>query len=166
MPSILLTAPAAEPLTLAEAKLFLRVEHDDDNDLIAALIAGARIHVEAQTGRALITQGWRIVPDAWPADGRIAVSPAPLRTIDAARVYDASDIAHSVDLQAFVPDTPNSAIVFAPWSPPVPGRRHAGIEFGFCLVTSSKVFRVKNSCTFFSTLHRPQWRIPQRVRPT
>jgi len=32
-----------------EAKAFLRVEHDDDDDVIAALIAGARVHVEAQT---------------------------------------------------------------------------------------------------------------------
>ena len=69
MSSILLDAPAGEPVSLAEAKLFLRVEHDDDDDIIAALIAGARIHVEAQTRRALITQTWRLVRDVWPATG-------------------------------------------------------------------------------------------------
>ena len=53
MPSILLTGPAAEPVMLAEAKLFLRVEHDDDDDLIGALIAGSRIHVEAATRRGI-----------------------------------------------------------------------------------------------------------------
>ena len=66
MSSILLTGPAVEPVTLAEAKAYLRVEHDDDDDVIAALIAGARVHVEAQTRRALITQSWRLVRDAWP----------------------------------------------------------------------------------------------------
>src|SRR5690242_14642320 len=81
MPSILLTPPAVEPLSLAEAKAFLRVEHDDDDDIIAALIAGARIHVEAQTRRALITQSWRLVRDCWPQDGRIEVRPAPLRSL-------------------------------------------------------------------------------------
>ena len=56
MSSILLTAPAAEPLTLDEARAFLRVEYHDDDAVIAALIAGARLHIEAQTRRALITQ--------------------------------------------------------------------------------------------------------------
>jgi uncharacterized phiE125 gp8 family phage protein len=49
MPSILLSAPAVEPVTLDEAHSFLRVEHNDDDEVIAALAAGLRIHVEAQT---------------------------------------------------------------------------------------------------------------------
>ena len=75
MPSIPLSGPAVEPVTLGEAKAYLRVEHDADDDVIAALIAGARVHVEAQTRRALITQSWRLIRDAWPADGRVAVLP-------------------------------------------------------------------------------------------
>jgi uncharacterized phiE125 gp8 family phage protein len=54
MSSILLTAPALEPITLDEAKAFVRVEVTDDDDVIMALIAGARIHVEARTRRAEI----------------------------------------------------------------------------------------------------------------
>ena len=63
MSAILLTAPAAEPLSVAEAKAFLRVEHDDDDAMIASLIAAARNHVEALTRCGLITQTWRIVLD-------------------------------------------------------------------------------------------------------
>lgn len=98
MPSILLTAPAVEPLSLAEAKAFLRVEHNDDDDVIGALIAGSRIHIEAQTRRAMITQGWRITADRWPEDGRLAVRPAPLQELTAARVYDFNNIAQAIDL--------------------------------------------------------------------
>lgn len=128
MSSLLLTAPAEEPLSLDEARTFLRVEHGDDDELIAALIAGARIHVEAQTRRALITQSWRIMADNWPEDGRIAVRPAPLQALTAARVYDSDGNAQAVDLQAFVPDKAASVLAFAPWALPSPGRLAAGIE--------------------------------------
>jgi uncharacterized phiE125 gp8 family phage protein len=128
MTSLLLTAPAVEPLSLDEARSFLRVEHYDDDDTIAALVAGARLHVEAQTRRALIAQGWRLSLDRWPDDGRLAVRPAPLRALTAARVYDEGGTAHAIDAQAFVLDLANSALAFAPWALPVPGRSVAGIE--------------------------------------
>jgi uncharacterized phiE125 gp8 family phage protein len=130
MPSILLTGPAVEPLTLGEAKAYLRVEHGDDDSVIAALIAGARIHVETQTRRVLITQTWRLVRDSWPADGRLFVSPSPLREIVAARVYHADRTALAIDTQAFVIDKAASpaVIAFAPWSLPAPDRPAAGIE--------------------------------------
>ena len=128
MSSILLTAPAAEPLSLAEAKAFLRVEHGDDDDVIASLIATARLHVEAQTRRALITQSWRLVRDAWPTDGRLHVTPAPLKALIAARVYDVGGDAAALDLQSFVVDAAGGAIVFAPWAVAQPGRSAAGIE--------------------------------------
>src|SRR3954463_8761749 len=87
MSSILLTPPAVEPVTLADAKAYLRVDNDDDDAVISALIAGARSHIEAQTRRALITQTWRLVRDVWPGDRRIAVVPSPLQQVTAARVY-------------------------------------------------------------------------------
>ena len=40
----------SEPVRLAEAKLFLRVSHAAEDDLIETLIAAARQRVEAATG--------------------------------------------------------------------------------------------------------------------
>jgi len=128
MPNILLTGPAAEPLALADAKNFLRVEHDADDDLIAALIAAARIQVETETHRALMTQTWRLTFNRWAQSGRIDIRPAPLRSLVAARVYDSAGVAHMVDLQAFVVDTASATLAFAPWSLMQPGRAFAGIE--------------------------------------
>ncbi len=128
MPSILLAAPAVEPVTLAEAKAYLRVEHNDDDALIAALVAGSRIHVEAQTRRALITQSWRLSFDSWPPDGRIVIVPAPLKSLIAARVYDVDGNTQALNTQAFALDSAGSALLFAPWALTQPGRIAAGIE--------------------------------------
>ncbi len=133
MSAILLAAPAAEPVSLAEAKAFLRVEHNDDDAVIAALIAGSRIHIEAQTRRAMVTQHWRLSFDSWPEDGRVAVVPAPLQELTAARVYDFNNVAHAVDVQNFVPDLGTSALAFAPWAVPAPGRLAAGIALDVTL---------------------------------
>jgi uncharacterized phiE125 gp8 family phage protein len=128
MSSVLLTAPAVEPLSLAEAKAFLRVEHTDDDDIIAALISASRIHVETQTRRALITQSWRIAADAWPVDGRLPARPGPLRNLAAARVYDFNGVARAIDTGSFLVDAGASVLAFAPWALPSPGRLAAGIE--------------------------------------
>lgn len=57
----LVTAPAAEPLTLAEAKAHLRVTSSDEDALVTRLIAAARRQVEATLRRRLITQTWRLL---------------------------------------------------------------------------------------------------------
>ena len=128
MSAILLTAPAVEPVSLAEAKAFLRVEHNDDDDVIEALVSASRIHLETQTRRALITQAWRLSLDAWPEGGRVPVVPGPLQALTAARVFDFNGSAHAIDVQSFVSDVAASALSFAPWAVPAPGRVAAGIE--------------------------------------
>jgi uncharacterized phiE125 gp8 family phage protein len=127
MPSILLTGPAIEPWSVAEAKSFLRAENDDDDTVIASLIAAARSHVEAMTRCGLIAQTWRFVLDRWPRDGRIKPGRGPLRSLVAVRVYDSAGSAASIDVGTFVIDKAGGVI--APcWALPVPGRTTAGIE--------------------------------------
>jgi uncharacterized phiE125 gp8 family phage protein len=58
--------PALEPVGLAEAKAHLRLDTDDEDALVSALIASARHVVEAFTERALIEQEWRLLLDRWP----------------------------------------------------------------------------------------------------
>ena len=130
MPSILLAGPAAEPVTLAEAKQFLRVEHDDDDDIIAALIAGSRIHVETQTRRALITQNWRLTRDVWPATGWVALLPVPVKTLDAVRVSRSDGTTLALDVAGFALDksAAPARLSFVHGVPPAPGRAAAGIE--------------------------------------
>jgi len=128
MPAYLVTAPAAEPLSLVDAKRFLRVEHDDDDAIITALVSAARNNVEALTRSALITQTWRLVLDRWPDGGRIAPRIGPLRALAAARVFDAAGEASAIDPEIFVVDAAAGVLAAPAWSLPVPGRSVAGIE--------------------------------------
>jgi uncharacterized phiE125 gp8 family phage protein len=128
MSAILLIPPSAEPWSVAEAKAFLRVEHGDDDAIVASLIAAARGHVEALSRRALLVQRWRFVLDAWPSDGRFRARMGPLRSVIAARVFDAAGNAHSIDVATFVVDAAADLIASPSWSMPLPGRGTAGIE--------------------------------------
>lgn len=78
----LVTAPVAEPVTLAEAKSHLRVEHSDDDQYIDALITVAREWAESFTRRAFITQTWDLVLDHFPHV--ITVPLPPLQSVTAA----------------------------------------------------------------------------------
>ncbi|MGL4240182.1 MAG: head-tail connector protein [Beijerinckiaceae bacterium] len=84
----ILNQPATEPLSLPEVKRFLRIDHADDDALVQGLVKAARQRVEARTGRALISQTWRIVLDAWPYSGRVALPILPISSVMAVRLLD------------------------------------------------------------------------------
>ena len=56
----LIAAPAAEPITVTDAKKQMRIEHSDDDALIARLInvAIGFVDVRGALGKAMITQTW------------------------------------------------------------------------------------------------------------
>jgi hypothetical protein len=58
-----------EPVTLAEAKKQLRLEIPDDDSFVAGLITAARMAVENQTRRALITQDRTLFLDGFAFSG-------------------------------------------------------------------------------------------------
>jgi uncharacterized phiE125 gp8 family phage protein len=129
MTPLLLTPPLVEPVTLDDAKHWLKLDTEDEDDLVQTLISAARLMIEAASGNLLIDQTWRIVLDAWPVNGRVRLPISPLRAIVAARVYGA-------DGQP-VPLAANALAIEAGAEPPVlvvaaavatPGRLTQGIE--------------------------------------
>lgn len=72
-----ITAPSVEPISLDQAKMHLRVDTIDQDDLIETLITAAREKVEDDTGRALITQTLEIALDYFvaPPDLRYVTYP-------------------------------------------------------------------------------------------
>jgi uncharacterized phiE125 gp8 family phage protein len=83
-----ITAPAVEPVTLAEAKLHLRVETDDEDALIASLISAARGQCEHMLERAVARQTVTLSVDEFPADG-IRLPMSPVVQIDSVEYVDA-----------------------------------------------------------------------------
>lgn len=73
MPLQLVTPPVEEPVSLAEARLHLRVDFPDDDALIVSLIAAARMAAETLTGRQLVTARWKLVLDSFPGPSLIGV---------------------------------------------------------------------------------------------
>ncbi len=82
------SGPDAEPVTVAELKAYLRVEHSTEDALLAGLIRAAREDVERSTGLALIDQEWRLVLDHWPDNGTVFLMRHPVREVNAVTVYD------------------------------------------------------------------------------
>ena len=76
MTSTLIAGPGEEPVALAEAKAFCRIAGTDEDALVGALIAAARLQVESLTGRALVTQIWRLTMTCAPRLVELPVIPA------------------------------------------------------------------------------------------
>jgi len=98
---VITVAPAAEPLTLADAKVHLRVDHSDDDALITANITAARGHVEARTGTRLYTQTVSLKADDWSDLDSLPI--APVQSIASISYVDTSGAAQT--LAASVYDT-------------------------------------------------------------
>ena len=104
-------APGEEPITLAEAKRHLRIDHDDEDTLIAMWIQAAREMVEGYTGRRLVDQTVRVRFDCWPADGVIRLPVEPVSAVTSVKYYDADGTEQTL-----------SAILYQTWldhSPPL-----------------------------------------------
>jgi uncharacterized phiE125 gp8 family phage protein len=69
--TVVTTPPTVEPVTLAEAKLHLRVDNDDENDYINSLIAAAREWATNEARRAFIHTTYRLSLDAFPNEIRL-----------------------------------------------------------------------------------------------
>lgn len=106
MALFLVTGPATEPVTLAEAKLHLRVDTDDENDLIRALIAAARQHVETFTRRALMTQTWDLKLDGFPCEGVIELPFPPVSAVSSIAYLDTSNVSQTWNSSNYLTDLP------------------------------------------------------------
>ena len=99
----LVTGPAAEPVTVEEARAHLRVDSTDEDAWLNAAIVAARQRAEAFLNRALVTQTWELWLDEWP--GRVLELPLPpLVSVTHVKWYDRDGVEATVSSGDYVVD--------------------------------------------------------------
>ena len=93
---VVVTPPASEPVTVAEAKLWIRQESDftADDGLIAELIQTARVFAEAHQRRTLILTSWAYSLDCFPSGGWNWTQPGAAIFLPMPRLVSVSSVAY------------------------------------------------------------------------
>ena len=130
MTAALITGPALEPVSLADAKAHLRIDGEADDAFLTAAIASARLHVEALTRRLLIEQTWRVYLDSWPRKRIVTIPVAPLIAVETVTVYGGDGEPATVDADDYEVDAVSvpGRLILAAGTPGAAGRSANGIE--------------------------------------
>lgn len=108
----IVTQPTAEPISLDEAKLHLRVTSSAEDSLITALITAARSVCENQLGRALLDQEIKLTIDrlCYPVE-----LPRPLvRQIVSVKYYDGAGVLQTLAPSSYSLTPSDGACVLYP----------------------------------------------------
>lgn len=96
--------PAFEPVTLAEAKLHTRLDHELEDGLIQTWITSGRIMAENYQNRAYLEQTIEVVRDRFPPRGFSLPKP-PLISLESFKCYDEEGDEHELPIGDFHIDT-------------------------------------------------------------
>ena len=102
------TAPAFEPVSLAEARLWLRIDSDDtaQDSVITMLIAAMRRYAENYTGRAFVSRALRLTLGDWPYHAKwgvlIELPSPPLISVDAFKYTDTDGVLQTLASTQYV----------------------------------------------------------------
>jgi uncharacterized phiE125 gp8 family phage protein len=117
----LVAAPAAEPITTAQAKAHLRVDHSDDDAYIAALIQACRVELEARSHRKLVEQTWDLKLSAFPDHDRIRLPFPPLRSVTSITYYDGDGASQTLSASIYRVHAPSGDLPTNAWIERVDG---------------------------------------------
>lgn len=98
-----ITAATETPVTLAEAKAALLVDHSADDALITRLVAAATDEAVTVAARSLCTRTVELVLEAWPAaDGAILLEYPPVQSVTSITYYDEDNTALTMPAADYV----------------------------------------------------------------
>ena len=85
-----INAPPIEPVSLAMAKEFLRIDHDHEDTLIEGFIQAARERIESM-GRLSLISRRRAYSSARVCAGRLVINHSPVKYVHKVSVIDGND---------------------------------------------------------------------------
>lgn len=103
MSLVITSEPAAEPVTLDEAKSHLKVDVTDEDTLIESLITTARKHIEQLTWLQLISATYTLKMDCLPT-GAIIVPRPPLQSVSSITYEDENDATQTLATSEYTVD--------------------------------------------------------------
>jgi uncharacterized phiE125 gp8 family phage protein len=83
-----ISAPAAEPVTVAEAKLHSRIDGNTDDAVITSQLLAAREYIEALIKGPLMQRSYRLRLDRFPSGNTLMVPGFPVVSVTAIRYID------------------------------------------------------------------------------
>lgn len=125
MRSVMIVAPAVEPVSLDEAKSHCVIEHDNDDVLLAGMILAGRRWVEQFVRRQLITATWKKVVHSFPS-GPIRLPYPPLQSVSSITYLDDSGESTVLSSSLYQVD----AVSVPGLVVPAPGETWPGTEAG------------------------------------
>ncbi|MCH2548121.1 MAG: phage head-tail connector protein [Alphaproteobacteria bacterium] len=105
------TQPQAEPLSLAEAKLFLRVDGSAEDGLIMDMMVAVREAAEDYLHKSLVTQNWTMALEGY-APSRVVLPKGPVQSISEVRTRDRNGNEAVVDASLYHLSDVENAIHF------------------------------------------------------
>lgn len=99
------TAPAAEPVSLAEAKDHLRLEQAEDDAYVTTCVQAARQYIEEVCWRGVVTQTWELVLDGFPCDEEQELPGGNLGAITSVTYTDADGATQTLASSVYEADT-------------------------------------------------------------
>ena len=109
----LVTPPASEPVTLAQAKTFLRIEHAADDEAVTRAIAAARVAAEQYLRQALLPQAFDFI-QANPCPTQVQLSQGPAQSITSVTLTNEAGATSAVNAANYRLSVDGFTVFFAP----------------------------------------------------
>lgn len=99
------TIAPASLVTVQEVKSHSRIDGDNDDAYIASLAKAAQDALDGpsgMTGRALMTQTWKLTLGLMSGKSRLAIPVAPFQAVTTLKYYDADNVQQTADLADYI----------------------------------------------------------------